>query len=144
MGTGPIPRKAVPPASHYDAANFLQIWIFPKHLNIKPRHDKKSFDPVKRINQWQFVVSPLPADGGLFINQDARLALTRLDAGGDLTYDNAFSGNGAYIFVLSGAITIGATHLDARDGLGITGTDNFTVHAETDAELLAIEVPMFA
>ena len=29
-------------------------------------------------------------------------------------------------------------------GLGITSTDEFTIHADANAELLAIEVPMFA
>jgi hypothetical protein len=143
-------------ASHFDPVNFLQIWIFPKHLNIKPRHDQKSFSPAGRANRWQIVVSPRLADGGLFINQDARLALTRLDAGMTLDYNIAFSGNGVYVFVLSGTVEIGdstlstrdglstSDSLSTRDGLGITGVDSFTVTALTSSELLAIEVPMFA
>lgn len=131
-------------ASHFDSVNLLQIWVFPRQPNIKPRHDKKSFDSSRRLNRWQFVVSPRPEDGGLYINQDARLALTRLDAGTTLRYDNAFDGNGVYLFVLTGSIRIGDTTLGTRDGLGITGMDSFDVHALTGTELLAIEVPMFA
>ena len=131
-------------ASHFDPVNFLQIWIFPKHLNIKPRHDQKSFEPIGRSNRWQIVVSPRLADGGLFINQDARLALTRLDAGMTLDYNIAFSGHGTYLFVLSGSVEIGDSTLSTRDGLGITGADSFTVRASLSSELLAIEVPMFA
>jgi redox-sensitive bicupin YhaK (pirin superfamily) len=144
MSAGSGIRHSEYNASHFDPVNFLQIWIFPKHLNIRPRHDKKSFDPAGRANHWQFVVSPRSEDGGLYINQDARLALTRLDAGTALQYDNAFDGNGVYIFVLTGSIAFGETTLSSRDGLGITGTDSFTIHALTDSELLAIEVPMFA
>jgi hypothetical protein len=131
-------------ASHFDPVNFLQIWIFPKQLNIKPRYDQKSFDPAGRIEQWQIIVSPRPADDALWINQEARLALTRLKAGNELSYSPAFPGNGVYIFVLEGAITVDDSKLAARDGLGITGTDSFSVHALTDADILAIEVPMFA
>jgi redox-sensitive bicupin YhaK (pirin superfamily) len=131
-------------ASHFDPVNFLQIWIFPKQLSIRPRHEKRSFDPADRINRWQTVVSSHPADSGLYIYQDARLALTRLDAGRDLDYANAFEGNGVYVFVLTGQVEIGATTLSERDGLGITGTGQFTVRALADSELLAIEVPMFA
>src|SRR5579863_5706852 len=131
-------------ASHFDPVNFLQIWIFPKQLNIKPRLDKKWFDPAGRVNQWQFVVSPRPEDGGLFINQEARLALSRLDAGTTLPYDNAFVGNGVYVFVLTGSIAIGETTLSSRDGLGITGSNHFDIQALEPSELLAIEVPMFA
>ncbi|HET6253539.1 MAG TPA: pirin family protein [Puia sp.] len=144
MSAGSGIRHSEYNASHFEPVNFLQIWIFPKQLNIKPRHDKKSFDPLGRINQWQFVVSPRPGDHSLFINQDARLALTRLHAGTTLRYDNAFKGNGVYVFVLTGTAEAGDATLSARDGLGITGTDSFTVHALTDTELLAIEVPMFA
>jgi redox-sensitive bicupin YhaK (pirin superfamily) len=122
----------------------LQIWIFPKQLNIRPRHEKRSFDPAGRTNQWQVVVSAAPGDGGLYIYQDARLALTRLDAGRDLGYQIAFEGNGVYVFVLNGSIRIGDTTLSKRDGLGVTNTDSFTIQAPMDAEVLAIEVPMFA
>jgi hypothetical protein len=131
-------------ASHFDAVNFLQIWIFPKHLNIKPRHEKRTFDPAGRVNRWQVVVSACPGDSGLYIYQDARLALARLDAGSTLRYDNAFAGNGVYVFVLGGNVLVGDAELSGRDGLGVTGTDSFFIHALADSELLAIEVPMFA
>jgi redox-sensitive bicupin YhaK (pirin superfamily) len=144
MSAGSGIRHSEYNASHFDPVNFLQIWIFPKHLNIKPRHDKKSFDAAGRIDRWQFVVSPLAEDGGLYINQDARLALTRLDAGVALRYENAFAGNGVYVFVLTGSVAIGDTTLSTRDGLGITGADGFGIRALERSELLAIEVPMFA
>ena len=144
MSAGSGIRHSEYNASHFDPVNFLQIWIFPKQLNIKPRHDKKRFDPAGRINRWQIVVSSLPEEGGLFINQDARLALTHLDAGKNLRYDNAFEGNGVYVFVLTGGVAIGDKTLSDRDGLGITGADDFTIHALAPSEVLAIEVPMFA
>ena len=131
-------------ASHFDSVNFLQIWIFPRQLNISPRHDQKTFPPQGRVNQWQTIVSPLPADNALWINQSARLALTRLSAGKTLRYDIIFPGNGVYVFVLSGSVEIGDSQLQSRDGLGITDADHFSVLAATDAEVLAIEVPMFA
>jgi redox-sensitive bicupin YhaK (pirin superfamily) len=131
-------------ASHFDPVNFLQIWIFPRQLNISPRHDQKTFPAQGRVNQWQTIVSPLPADNALWINQSARLALTRLSTDKTLRYDIIFPGNGVYVFVLSGNVEIGDSQLQSRDGLGITDADHFSVHAVTDAEVLAIEVPMFA
>jgi redox-sensitive bicupin YhaK (pirin superfamily) len=144
MSAGSGIRHSEYNASHFDPVNFLQIWIFPKQLNIRPRHEKRSFDPAGRINRWQTVVSSHPGDGGLYIYQDARLALTRLDAGRELEYANAFDGNGVYVFVLTGSIGIGDTTLSNRDGLGITNANSFTIRALTDSELLVIEVPMFA
>ena len=131
-------------ASHFDPVYFLQIWIFPKQLNIKPRYDQRSFHPDDRKDQWQIVVSPRAGDHALWINQDARLALTRLSAGTALAYSPAFAGNGVYVFVLEGSVEIGDSRLAARDGLGITGMDSFSIRTETGAEVLAIEVPMFA
>ncbi len=131
-------------ASHYDNTTLLQIWIFPKQTGIKPRHDQQTFDPAGRENKWQVIVSGMPADHALKINQDARLALTRMSAGATLSYRPAFPGNGIYIFVLEGEIKIGAQTLERRDGIGVTGTDELTLNAVTAAELLAIEVPMFA
>lgn len=144
MSAGAGIRHSEYNASHFDPVNFLQIWIFPKQLNIRPRHEKRSFDPSGRINQWQVVVSARPGDSGLYIYQDARLALTRLEAGRELEYEVAFKDNGVYVFVLTGQVTIGDATLSERDGLGIVGADQFVVRAEADAEVLAIDVPMFA
>ncbi|HLZ86201.1 MAG TPA: pirin family protein [Puia sp.] len=131
-------------ASHYDAANYLQIWIFPKHPGIRPRHDKRSFHPDDRRDKWQIVVSPRAEDHALWINQDARLALTRLGAGKSLSYHPAFPGNGIYLFVLEGNITTGGRTLEKRDGFGIAGVPQADLTALSDSEVLAIEVPMFA
>jgi redox-sensitive bicupin YhaK (pirin superfamily) len=144
MSAGSGIRHSEYNASHYDPVTLLQIWIFPKHDGIQPRHDQKTFDPTVRNNQWQVIVSPRPEDEALRIHQDARLALTRLGAGTTRSYHRVFPGNGIYVFLLEGEVEINNQLLNRRDGLGITDTDEFAIHAVTDAELLAIEVPMFA
>lgn len=131
-------------ASHYDNANFLQIWIFPKQPGIRPRHDKRSFHPDDRKNNWQLVVSPLAEDHALWINQDARLALAHLDADKTLTYRPAFPGNGIYLFIVEGAVNLADRTLERRDGIGIAGAGEVSLTAATNAEVLVIEVPMFA
>src|SRR5882757_2879662 len=101
-------------ASHYDAANFLQIWIFPKQPGIRPRHDQRSFHADDRVDQWQIVVSPRAEDHALWINQDALLALARPRAGKTLTYRPAFPVNAVYLFVLEGSITTQGRLLEKR------------------------------
>jgi redox-sensitive bicupin YhaK (pirin superfamily) len=144
MSAGSGIRHSEYNASHYDPVNFLQIWVFPKQLNIKPRHDQKTFDPAGRKGKWQVVVSPDPAEGGVWINQDARLALTKLDAGASISFSPAIAGNGVYLFVLEGKVTVDGKTLERRDGMGISETDSVTITADANAEILAIEVPMFA
>lgn len=129
-------------ASATEPVTLFQVWIFPKERNIKPRYDQKTFAVDQRANNWQTVVSPVEADNALWINQDARFALTNLDAGKEISYSTAFEGNGVFLVVIDGTVTVDGQVLHKRDALGISETGSFTVTASEDAELLAIEVPM--
>lgn len=123
-------------------ANFLQIWVFPKKRDIAPRYDQKTFRPEARVNQLQVVVNPLGAGEGVGINQDAWFSLGTLRAGCDLNYNIRRQGNGVYVFVIAGEVTAGEQKLSARDGFGIWGADSFRLKAQTDAEVLLMDVPM--
>lgn len=129
-------------ASATDATTLFQIWVFPKERNIKPRYDQRTFDVTQRQNQWQAVVSPLDEDNALWINQDARFSLTNLQAGKEITYNNAFVNNGVFLVVINGSVEVDGQPLHKRDALGIAETAHFSIKASEDAELLAIEVPM--
>ena len=129
-------------ASATEPVTLFQVWVFPKERNIKPRYDQKTFDVTERANKWQTVVSPIEADTALWINQDARFALTNLDAGKEITYSNSFKNNGVFLVVINGSVTVDGQQLNKRDALGISETESFTVTASEDAELLAIEIPM--
>jgi hypothetical protein len=129
-------------ASNSDPLSLFQIWVFPKEKNIKPRYDQRTFDISDRKNQWQFVVSPITADNGLYIHQNARFALSNLDTGNVLQYRNAFSGNGVFLVIIEGSVEINGIDLNRRDAIGISGADEFEVKASSNAALLAIEVPM--
>jgi len=129
-------------ASQTEPVTLFQVWIFPKQRNIKPRYDQRNFDINDRLNNWQVVVSPIEADKALWINQDARFSLTKLEAGKSLQYENAFKGNGVFLVNISGVVTVDDKTLQKRDAVGISDSDSFTITASEDAELLAIEVPM--
>jgi len=126
-----------------EAVNFLQLWIFPKYKGIAPRYDQKTFEPSERKNQFQEVVSPLGAAGsGVKINQDAYLHIADMTEGTQLTYQVKVGGNGVYVFVLKGEVTVGGEALHERDAIGISETDSFELEANAAAELLLIEIPM--
>lgn len=129
-------------ASSTEPVTLFQIWVFPKTRNIKPRYDQRTFDINDRVNKWQTVVSPVEADNALWINQDAKFSLTKLEAGKSITYNNAFTGNGVFLVNISGSASVGDINLNKRDAVGIAETENFTITATEDTELLAIEVPM--
>lgn len=142
MSAGSGVRHSEANASQTEAVNLFQLWVFPKKRNIAPRYDQKTYDIKDRINKWQIVVSPNEADKALWINQDSIFALTKLEVGKSLEYKNSFPGNGVYLVVINGSVTVNNTLLNKRDAAGISETDNFTMTATEDAELLAVEVPM--
>jgi hypothetical protein len=139
-GTGILHSEAN--ASATESVTLFQIWLFPKVKNITPRYDQRTFDIADRNNQWQIVVSPREEDEALWINQDARFALTNLATGNSIDYKNAFEGNGVFLVVINGSVEVDGNVLNKRDALGITETNQFTIKSNADAELLAIEIPM--
>ncbi len=89
------------------------------------------------------VVSRIGAtDGGVQINQDAWFSLGKLDSGAVLDYTIKQKGNGVYAFLLEGDVTINDIVLNKRDGLGISEETKLSITANSDAELLLMEVPM--
>lgn len=129
-------------ASKSEDVNFLQIWVFPKVQDIQPRYDQKVFSPEDRVNKFQTVVSPGQDNNTLWINQDAWFSIGRFDKNVSAEYTINKSGNGVYIFVLDGDITINGQRLNKRDGLGVWETDKIILSADSDAEVLLIDVPM--
>ncbi|MBL7851705.1 MAG: pirin family protein [Cyclobacteriaceae bacterium] len=129
-------------ASSTEDVNFLQIWVFPKERNIKPRYDQKLFNKADRINKLQVVVAPDQVNGALWINQDSWFSLSSLAPGSSLTYTVHKPGNGVYAFVIDGNVKIAGQPLSRRDGLGVYDTDSFSLEASENAEVLFIEVPM--
>ncbi len=128
--------------SKTDLVNFLQIWIFPKLKDIKPRYEQKMFKPEDKMDKLLTVVSPEKNSDTLLINQDAYLSLGDLKANVNLNYDLKLKGNGLYIFVLEGIIDAEGIRLGKRDAAGLEEIENIRIKAIEDSSILLIEVPM--
>ena len=121
---------------------FLQIWVFPKQRNVEPRYDQKTFSEEEKKNKLLTIVSPVGYNEGVNINQDAWFSLGKLEKGFSETYQLKDAAHGVYAFVLEGDVTINDIALNRRDGLGIEKAPILFITADTDAELLLMEVPM--
>ncbi len=128
--------------SQTDIVNLLQIWVFPKEKNIKPRYQQRIFDPSERRNKLQTIISPVKSDETLWINQNAYFTLGSLEKGINESYKIKSNGNGIYIFVIKGEIKVDDEQLLERDAMGIQDTDSVKIVADEDSEILVIEVPM--
>ena len=126
-----------------DPLRLLQIWVFPEQRNIKPRYEQKAFDPALRRNTWQILAAPGQQEGVMDIRQQAWFSRINLSKGTEIPYKLNKAANGVYLFMIEGNVSTGELNLNRRDGAGIWGTDGFTLLAAEDADVLAIEVPMW-
>ncbi|MGB0999005.1 MAG: pirin family protein [Flavobacteriales bacterium] len=121
---------------------FLQIWVFPNKKNVTPRYDQISIKDIKKDNKFYQIVSPNKEDGGVWINQEAWFHLGDFEKGKTDTYAINKKGNGVYAFILKGDASINGQKLNERDGMGIWDIDKLEVTADSDTEILLMEVPM--
>lgn len=120
----------------------LQIWVIPRENGVKPRYDQLKIADNAVDNEFQQIVSPNPEDAGVWIHQDAWFHLGNFTQDSSKKYEIKKSGNGVYVFVISGSVKIGDTVLNQRDALGISETESFDMEISANSEVLLIEVPM--
>ena len=122
---------------------FLQIWVFPNKRNVAPRYDQITLDAADRHNKLQQILSPNTDEQGVWIHQNAWFHLGTFDKDFKTEYTlKGGSGNGVYLFVLNGEVSIGDQKLSARDGYGLWDINKFDLKADSNAEILLMEVPM--
>lgn len=125
------------------AVKFLQIWVIPNKQNVTPRYDQITLDTADRKNKLQQVLSPNADDAGVWIHQNAWFNMTDLDKDKELEYKlNDPKNNGVYAFILKGDVTINGQTLNERDGLGIWDVETLDIKADSNTEILLMEVPM--
>lgn len=120
-----------------EETNIYQIWITPKSKGIKPEWDMAEFPKEPTDKSLSLLVS---GDGKapLKIHQDARIYAGRLTKGAHITHN--LRGK-AYILTAEGKAKIGKYETKKGDGVALSQERSVTITAQTDAELLVIEVP---
>jgi quercetin 2,3-dioxygenase len=120
----------------------LQIWLFPNKQSVTPRYDQLVL-PERKNNEFQQILSPHSDDAGVWIHQNAWFHLINMSTDQTNSYTlKSPATNGVYAFVIEGSLTINGQQLDRRDGLGIWAVDGLQIAANSDCELLLMEVPM--
>ncbi|WP_347838228.1 pirin family protein [uncultured Draconibacterium sp.] len=124
------------------ALKLFQIWLFPNKQNVQPRYDQISIRDVAIPNRLYQILSPNPDDQGVWIHQDAWFYLGNFDAGKTDNYTLKREGNGLFVMVIDGQVTISGNKLSARDALGIWEMNKIEVEATSDARILLMDLPM--
>lgn len=122
---------------------FLQIWVYPDRKNIQPQYSQVTLQPADRKNKLQQIVLPRSKDSeGVTVQQEAWFSLGDFEKEKQVIYEIKRKENGAYIFVLKGKVTVEGQKLDTRDGFGVWETNKVSITADSDAEILLMDVPM--
>lgn len=117
--------------------SLYQIWIEPGQNGIEPRWDASKFPTAESKSGLTLLVS---GDGRapLHIQQDATIHAGRIKAGSELEHRVKHQ---AYLLVSDGAIMLDGHPLKRGDGAEIRNLASIKLAAETDADVLIIDVP---
>jgi redox-sensitive bicupin YhaK (pirin superfamily) len=130
--------------SKTDEVNFLQLWIIPEEMNVKPNYEQRTFDKEERKNNLQIVVAPKNRLEGnaLPISQQAYIYRIDLEADKTIELKQRTANGGWYIFVVDGNLQVAGEDLGSRDAIGVYDTEEVSISARSFSELIIIEVPM--
>ncbi len=122
-----------------EAVHLYQIWLFPRARGLQPGYEQKQIDLETRRNQFVLVASPDGADGSLTIQQDAKVYLSRLDAGGTVSTE-LNSEHHVWLQVLEGDVEVAGNQLTAGDGVGLTNETSLSVKATSSSQVLLFDM----
>jgi len=123
--------------SDSQALSFLQIWIQPAELGIKPGYQQKPFAANQGLTQ---IVSPDGRDASLRIHQDAYLFQLLLDSGQTAQHPLTV-GRTVYVHVISGQLGVNDHPLEAGDGIGLSEVEIIQFSALDNTEALLFDLP---
>jgi len=126
-------------ASQTEPVHFLQIWIIPDKIGLKPGYEQRSFDLQKNSGSWVLVAAPDARDGAVKLHQDATLSLAVLPEGEELTYSPKH-GRRAWLQVVRGKVTLNGSALGAGDGAQINVERLVNFKALAHSEILLFDL----
>lgn len=130
-------------ASKTEELNLYQIWIYTNKKGHEPRYDQKKFDPEKRTDKWQLLVSPDGRNESLWIHQNAFLSVFDSKNADSTVYKLNDPANGIYFMLTEGEIGIGGQALKTRDAAGFWDiSEPINISFKKPSKILAIEIPM--
>ena len=126
-------------SSTTEPVHLLQIWIFPEHQGLEPGYEQKSFPEAEKRGKFRLIASPEGADGSVKINQDAKLFVTLLANGEEVTHTLAPK-RSAWLQVAKGAVELNGKKLNQGDGAAISDETKLVVKASEDSEVLLFDL----
>jgi redox-sensitive bicupin YhaK (pirin superfamily) len=126
--------------------NFLQIWVTPNEISVKPKYNHRKFDLWSNKNRLLQIVSPGPSPKEkeeLWIHQNAWFHMGIFDKDQFFDYAMKKDGDGLFVMVIDGEFNVAGQNLSCRDAIGITDIASVSIESKSEAGwILLIEIPM--
>ena len=126
-------------ASSTEAVHLLQIWILPDKQGHEPGYEQKAFPEAEKRGKFRLIASNDGAEGSVKINQDAKLFVTLLAPGEELTQSLGAKRYG-WLQVAKGEIELNGQTLRQGDGAAISEEKKLAIKATQQAEVLLFDL----
>ncbi len=125
--------------SKSEPVHLLQIWIQPEKAALPPSYEQKSFPEAEKRGKLRLIASRDASDGSVKINQDAKLYVSLLKPGDEVTHHLEASRH-AWLQVARGAVELNGKNLSQGDGAAISNEKSLTIRGIADAEVLLFDL----
>jgi quercetin 2,3-dioxygenase len=125
--------------SKTDAVHLLQIWIQPEKAALAPSYEQKSFPEAEKRGKLRLIASREASHGSVKINQDAKLYVSLLKPGDEVTHEFA-AGRHGWLQVARGAVELNGKKLAQGDGAAISDEKTVNISGVEDAEVLLFDL----
>ena len=122
-----------------DAAHLLQIWILPEKAGLPPSYEQKAFPEEEKRGKLRVIASRDAQDGSVKINQDAKLYVSLLKPGEEVSHEFG-NGRHGWLQVARGTVELNGKRLAQGDGAAISDEKKLSIKGSENAEVLLFDL----
>ena len=139
MSAGRGIRHSEANPSPTESVHLLQIWILPDKQGHEPGYEQKAFPEAEKRGKFRLIASNSGGDGSGKINQDAKLLVTKMEAGDEIT-QQLDAKRYAWLQLAKGNVEVNGQKLYQGDGAAISAEEKLTIKATEEAEVLLFDL----
>ena len=129
--------------SSEEKVHFIQIWIKPNKLDVKPSYDQKVIPLEEKQGKLRLIISQDGRDDSVTIHQDVDVYVALLDSDQETTFE-LLRGRKAWVQMARGSVHLNGHDLQAGDGAAIENEGSIRFHQAQGAEILLFDLAPFA
>ncbi|NCW86150.1 MAG: pirin family protein [Oxalobacteraceae bacterium] len=119
--------------------HFLQIWIQPKFMGVKPGYEQKTIPAEDKDGKLRLLASIDGAEDSITINADAKLYAGTFDGAKHATLAMDPSRK-AYVHLIKGTLTVNGQRLSGGDAAMIANESRIEISQGKGAEVLVFDL----